>query len=218
MRLNTHPYAGKAFQLDITVLDAYPFTAPRVVFATPIYHYAVDATGGACLPITLDAWSPAKVLPLTVQSTVTPQQPMPAMRGGELDFKSISLGSPHVRALWGARVSNPTDHLQENDRRQRRYRTGFGSNASARSFLRPSTVSWASSRISSPPRRCTTRPASTPSGPGKRAKQFSTARCKCPPWNGVFWCSWPSPTPQWCSAPGHPVGEYGAWLWSCPHA
>ncbi len=71
-------YAGGVFFLDIHFPSDYPFKPPKVSFTTRIYHCNINATGGICLDILKDAWSPAltisKVL-LSICSLLTDANP-----------------------------------------------------------------------------------------------------------------------------------------------
>ncbi len=71
-------YAGGVFFLDIHFPSDYPFKPPKVSFTTRIYHCNINATGGICLDILKDAWSPAltisKVL-LSICSLMTDANP-----------------------------------------------------------------------------------------------------------------------------------------------
>ncbi len=72
------PYAGGIFFLAIHFPNDYPFKPPKVTFTTKIYHCNINTTGGICLDILKDQWSPAltisKVL-LSVCSLLTDPNP-----------------------------------------------------------------------------------------------------------------------------------------------
>jgi ubiquitin-protein ligase len=57
------PYAGRVIEINLTGLDSgFPFQAPRVNVASPLYHYAVSTQGGVCLEMLQYAWSPKTTL------------------------------------------------------------------------------------------------------------------------------------------------------------
>ena len=72
------PYSGGIYFLDIHFPNDYPFKPPKVTFTTKIYHCNINSTGGICLDILKDQWSPAltisKVL-LSVCSLLTDPNP-----------------------------------------------------------------------------------------------------------------------------------------------
>ncbi|KAF2006565.1 ubiquitin-conjugating enzyme [Amniculicola lignicola CBS 123094] len=51
------PYASLTFKLTFEFASTYPYTAPTVLFKTPIFHPNVDFSGRICLDILKEKWS-----------------------------------------------------------------------------------------------------------------------------------------------------------------
>lgn len=72
------PYQGGIFYLRIEFPIDYPFKPPKILFTTKIYHCNINLSGGICLDILKEQWSPAltisKVL-LSICSMLDDQNP-----------------------------------------------------------------------------------------------------------------------------------------------
>jgi ubiquitin-conjugating enzyme E2 C len=61
-------YEGLVFKLSIKFPADYPFSAPTIIFTTPIYHPNIDKVGNICLDILKENWSASYSVSTILQS------------------------------------------------------------------------------------------------------------------------------------------------------
>lgn len=53
------PYEGGMFYLNIVIPNNYPFSPPKIMFETKVFHCNVGIGGDICLDLLKEKWSPA---------------------------------------------------------------------------------------------------------------------------------------------------------------
>jgi len=61
------PFKGGVFQLSVQIPQNYPFSPPKIMFVTPIYHCNVSDSGQICLDVLADAWNPGLTVLKAIQ-------------------------------------------------------------------------------------------------------------------------------------------------------
>ncbi|KAF5366229.1 hypothetical protein D9758_005769 [Tetrapyrgos nigripes] len=78
-------YEGGVFNVEVQLSGDYPFTSPKVVFKTRIYHMNISDRGDICIDILKHNWSPAlslfKVM-LSLSSLLTDPNPKDPLVSG----------------------------------------------------------------------------------------------------------------------------------------
>jgi ubiquitin-conjugating enzyme E2 D len=64
------PYFGGTFLLDVSFPKDYPFTPPKVMFLTKIYHPNIDHKGNICIAILKDSWGPTDTMSKVMDAIV----------------------------------------------------------------------------------------------------------------------------------------------------
>ncbi|KAG2004364.1 ubiquitin-conjugating enzyme E2 [Coprinopsis cinerea AmutBmut pab1-1] len=71
-------YEGGLFDIEVILPSDYPFSAPKAMFKTKIYHMNISESGNICIDILKNNWSPALSLfklMLSLSSLLTDPNP-----------------------------------------------------------------------------------------------------------------------------------------------
>ncbi|KAH9992008.1 ubiquitin-conjugating enzyme/RWD-like protein, partial [Russula compacta] len=104
-------YEGGVFNVEITLGHDYPFSAPKVLFQTRIYHMNISEKGSVCIDILKNNWSPAlsifKVV-LSLSSLLTDPNPSdPLVPSIATEFIRKRPMHDHIARQWTELYAKP---------------------------------------------------------------------------------------------------------------
>ncbi|KAF8483446.1 ubiquitin-conjugating enzyme/RWD-like protein [Russula ochroleuca] len=104
-------YEGGIFNVEIVLSHDYPFSAPKVLFQTRIYHMNISEKGNVCIDILKNNWSPAlsifKVV-LSLSSLLTDPNPAdPLVPSIATEFLRKRPMHDHIARQWTEMYAKP---------------------------------------------------------------------------------------------------------------
>ncbi|KAJ9113506.1 hypothetical protein QFC20_001857 [Naganishia adeliensis] len=154
------PYEGGHYEIAIELPKDYPFTPPKLIWKTPIYHCNISmSTGSICLDTLKNNWSPAlsifKVMLSLSALLCEPNPDDPLVREIAMQFKKNRQEHDRIAAQWTKEKAANRETLA----RRQRFKDGLD-----QSFGTASTSGTSTPAAVASPRPAHALPVTTSSG------------------------------------------------------